>query len=459
MSNFHLSNEEEHKEDPLRPKYHFLPPSNWMNDPNGPIFYKEEYHLFYQYNPTGNQWGNIHWGHAKSKDLVYWEYLPIALSPSKEKGETHCFSGCCVLDNGRPIIIYTSVGPNKSPSTGAEQWLAFSNVEMITWKKYEKNPIMTNSLHEKLEIHDWRDPFVWKEEDIWYLILGGHIKEPVQPIVLLYKSYNLYDWKYVGPLLIEDKSKGKNWECPNFFKLDENYILIVSPHNRVIYSIGSYDNYQFKPNKWNILDYGKLFYATNVMKDKNNRIILWAWIKAKGSKNWNGCLTLPRIISLSHNNNKLTFKFPSELQKLRKSKYCIENIKLDNQIIYNPFDTKDFCFEIQAELQLINLEIFYIKLTKNKSLRKEESIGFDLKTNNFWVGKDKVHYIISSDDKLLKLHIYIDVSIIEVIINDHACITTQIIPKDNFANNLEIGTVNGSIMIRKLLIWNLKSIW
>ena len=88
-----------------RPIFHFMPEKNWMNDPNGVVFYKGEYHLFYQYNPNGDQWGTIHWGHAKSKDLVHWEHLPIALYPSNDKGELHCFSGCAVINDGEPTIF------------------------------------------------------------------------------------------------------------------------------------------------------------------------------------------------------------------------------------------------------------------------------------------------------------------------------------------------------------------
>ena len=111
---------------PYRPTYHFLAPANWMNDPNGPIFYKGEYHLFYQHNPYGDKWGHVHWSHAKSRDLVHWEHLPIALDPSNELGEEHCFSGCCINNNGVPTIIYTSIGPKRLSSQVQYNILAIS---------------------------------------------------------------------------------------------------------------------------------------------------------------------------------------------------------------------------------------------------------------------------------------------------------------------------------------------
>ena len=446
------------KECPWRPKFHFLAPSNWMNDPNGPIFYNNEYHLFYQYNPSGPQWGNIHWGHAKSKDLVYWEHLPIALEPSIEKGESHCFSGCCVINEATPTIIYTSIGANKTPAIGAEQWLATSDDNMITWEKYDRNPIMTNSLHKDLEVYDWRDPFIWKEDNEWNLILGGHLKNPVRPLTLLYKSPNLIDWKFVKPLCIEDRSRGKNWECPNFFKLNTHYLLIVSPHNKVIYSFGSFTNHEFNPIEWHVLAYGRLFYATNGINTSNNDIILWAWIKAVGSNHWNGCLTLPRTLSLSEHFT-LTYQFPLQLRKLRLEKYHIENYIVNNKINVYPLKFENFCFEIKAEFQELNAESIYFKLTDSNFLYKSEAIGYDIKSQIFWAGKDKTFKIEPKSDATLNIHIYIDMSIIEIIINSKECITTQIIPKESFSNTLELYVVNGSVKIKRLRVWNLKSIW
>src|SRR5207253_5855021 len=116
--------------DPLRPIYHLLPPGNWNNDPNGPIFYQGFYHMFYQYNPYGDGWGNMHWGHARSRDLAHWEHLPIALWPSKSLGEEHVFSGCAaVTKEGQLMLFYTSIG-KRLP----EQWAAIAeDDQLIKW--------------------------------------------------------------------------------------------------------------------------------------------------------------------------------------------------------------------------------------------------------------------------------------------------------------------------------------
>jgi beta-fructofuranosidase len=154
-----------------RPEYHFAPLSGWMNDPNGPVWYGEYYHMFYQHNPSGDTWGNIHWGHARSLDLCKWEHLPIALYPSPEFGENHCFSGCTVMDGDTPTIVYTSVGNgNRNARIGPQQRMARSSDNMLTWQK-PANPMLVNAIHPRAVL-EWRDPFIWKEKDIWNLVLG-----------------------------------------------------------------------------------------------------------------------------------------------------------------------------------------------------------------------------------------------------------------------------------------------
>ena len=135
------------KQDPERPVYHFRPPANWMNDPNGTIFYKGYYHVFYQHNPYGDQWGHMHWGHTRSMELVYWEHLPIALAPSLDQGEDHCFSGCAwVNPKDELMLFYTSVSAREN-ARPHEQWAALPlDDELINWKSM-RQPILTLKTH------------------------------------------------------------------------------------------------------------------------------------------------------------------------------------------------------------------------------------------------------------------------------------------------------------------------
>ena len=226
-----------------------------------------------QYNPYSDQWGNIHWGHAVSTDCVHWKILPVALEPSAERGEVHCFSGCVNTEGDQPILYYTSVGreaDGRDSRYGAEQWCALSENQMETWSKYEGNPILTKEIHGSLEVLEWRDPFVWREEDGWYMVLGGQIGG--SGAVLLYYSSDRLEWKFCRVLLHSSNPAERIFECPNYFALGEKRILVVSPDGMPKYWIGHEGkDHSFIPEKEGIIDHSGWdgFYAPNSFRDKD----------------------------------------------------------------------------------------------------------------------------------------------------------------------------------------------
>lgn len=224
-----------------RPQFHFSPEKNWINDPNGMVYFYGEYHLMYQYNPYGNQWGNMSWGHAVSPDMVHWEELDVALYPD-ELGAI--FSGGAVIDvnntagfgHNAMIAIYTSAGDEQ------QQSIAYSLDKGRTWTKYAENPVLPNQ-----GTFDFRDPMVFwhKEAEHWVMALA------VLDIIEFYSSDNLIDWQY-------ESSFGKNignhsggWECPDFFKVGDHWVLIVSnwlgdnTGSGSQYFVGDFDGYEF----------------------------------------------------------------------------------------------------------------------------------------------------------------------------------------------------------------------
>jgi beta-fructofuranosidase len=156
--------------DPQRPIYHFLPPSNWMNDPNGLSQWDGQYHLFYQYNPLAARWGVIHWGHAVSADLVHWADLPIALSPTPGGPDADgCWSGCIVNNGGVPTMLYTGLR-----GTAQRPCLATSADGLLTWHKYPGNPVIAEPPAD-VDVLDFRDHCIWQEDGDWYQVIGGKI--------------------------------------------------------------------------------------------------------------------------------------------------------------------------------------------------------------------------------------------------------------------------------------------
>ena len=310
----------------MRPRYHFAPPARWMNDPNGTIFINGEYHLFYQLNPYAAQWGEIHWGHAKSIDLVHWEHLPIALAPAYELGEQHCFSGCCVNDNGVPVIFYTSIGGLLGLANawrGAQQWKASGNSTLTHWHRAEDNPFVDQSLHPR-KIYDWRDPYIWKDDSQWRMVIAGKYFGDLGGSVFMYSSPDLQTWDFNGTIF---KHKTRGAECPNMLKFGERYVLIISPFSQVQYALGKLENNKFVPDQWLTLDHGKDFYATNTFIDGDEGYKMVGWLKVPGNGTWHGCLSLPRHVTLNHS-AELRIVPAASLQSLRMKSIQFDNSNL-----------------------------------------------------------------------------------------------------------------------------------
>ncbi|MGI8406655.1 MAG: glycoside hydrolase family 32 protein, partial [Thermomicrobiales bacterium] len=219
--------------DPYRPTYHFTAPANWINDPNGLVEWHGQYHLFYQHNPFGPLWGNMHWGHAVSSDLVHWEHLPIALAPTPGGPDAEgCFSGCAVNLGDYVLLMYTGVNEH------GEQLpcIATSSDDTLeTWTKDERNPVIT-APPAGLETVFFRDHTVWNEDGIWFQGIGSGIAGQ-GGAVLLYRSPDLRTWEYVHPLIVGDAKQtppfptGTGWECPDFFTVDGRHGLIFASHD------------------------------------------------------------------------------------------------------------------------------------------------------------------------------------------------------------------------------------
>jgi beta-fructofuranosidase len=407
--------------DPRRPAYHFRAPTGWMNDPNGPIFFGGKWHMFYQHNPYGTEWGHMHWGHAVSGDLVRWDHWPIAIAPSIDRGEEHCFSGCCVDDHGTPTIVYTSIGPKTPADSNAVQWLATSTDGMRTWRKHPANPVMTLALHGDLQIKDWRDPFVWKDGNNWFAVLGGH-RVGGHGCALIYKSPDLVHWQFLNVLM---EGEEKNWECPNCFKLGDKWVLIYSPHGPVRYYTGTLTkDYKFVPEYHGTLDESQTFYAPTSALAPDGRRILWGWARVKGD-GWNGCLTLPRVLTMRPD-GRLGIEPAKEMEKVpsidSESKVnTAREISLDK----HPADR----LELRARVTPLKATRFGIRLDGVKDQPAIPITEIDLAKKRLTVGKVQAAFELIDGETALTLHAYLDRSILEIYVNDRACVTVPLAVK------------------------------
>ena len=325
--------------DPLRPQCHLLPAKNWMNDPNGPIYWQGQYHMFFQYNPNAAVWGDMHWAHAVSPDMVHWRHMAVALAPTSGWDDADgCFTGSAVNDNGTATILYTGVrsvaAERATLRDGANnfrevQCLATStDSQLRSWTKW-KTPVIQPP--EDSLLTGFRDPFLWRDREVWYLGVGSGLRKKGGQ-VLLYRSKDLRQWEYLHPLAtgkwtekenVNLVDSGEMWECPDFFALGKKFVLLYSTAGKVIWEVGELDPRElvFHPQRSGILDHGA-YYAQKTQLDAQDRRILWGWIPEKRPKaehnaaGWAGSMALPRALSLSAKND-LEMRLAPVTQKLR----------------------------------------------------------------------------------------------------------------------------------------------
>ena len=382
--------------DYYRPSYHFTPLYGWMNDPNGMVYKDGEYHLYFQYNPYGSKWGNMHWGHAVSKDLVHWEHLDPAIARDPVG---HIFSGSSVVDKkntagfGKDAII--AIYTNNSVNHDEVQCMAYSTDNGRTFTKYEGNPVLTPFDGLK----DFRDPKVfWYEKGkCWYMIVSAD-KE-----TRFYKSKNLKKWTYVSAF---GKGLGQQpcqYECPDFFQLPVNgdkknmkwvMTMNINPGcwfggSATEYFVGDFDGKNFTcPDahdvKW--LDWGKDHYATVTFSNTGDRVLgitwmsNWQYANLTPFKQNRGANGLPRELKLYEKNGKyyISEDVAPEVYALRKDTKDLTDASVaDAKDLKGVAANMEGAFEIEADVTPDANGIAGIEISNNK--RERTMIYFDMK--------------------------------------------------------------------------------
>lgn len=363
--------------DYYRPIYHHTPSYGWMNDANGLVYKDGEYHLYFQYNPYGSKWGNMHWGHAVSGDLMHWKELAPAIARDTMG---HIFSGSSVVDKwnsagyGRDAIIafYTSA----SDKNGQIQCMAYSTDNGRTFTKYEKNPILTPFDGLK----DFRDPKVFRYEGKWYMIVSAD-KE-----MRFYTSQNLKDWKYVSAFGKGYGAQPNQFECPDFFPLLINgktkYVMIVNINPGCLfggsateYFIGDFDGTTFtcdnEPKVAKFLDWGKDHYATVTFANTGDRVIAVPWISNWQYANvtpiqqYRGANGLPRELFLFESNGE-TYMGANVVKEVAKLRTEPKSILVKDGTTAQVYKGSDGAFELSADITPADADTVNIDLKNGK---------------------------------------------------------------------------------------------
>lgn len=472
-----------------RPQYHFTPPEKWMNDPNGLLFHKGTYHLFYQYYPEDIVWGPMHWGHATSEDLIRWEHKPIALFPDPLG---YIFSGSAVMDTANTselgslehppmVAIYTyhlMEGETAGRKDFQTQGIAYSLDEGDTWTKYEGNPVIENS-----GIKDFRDPKVmWHEASkkwVLSLVAGDHAK--------FYNSSNLKDWTYLSDFGMDKGAHGGVWECPDLFPLivegtdETKWVLLISINpgapnggSGTQYFVGEFDGNRFTTSqeevKW--LDYGADNYAGvtyNGLPDSERTFIGWMsnWNYARDTptENWRSAMTLARKLTLKKNEQGYYLNnFPVNTIENYTETITEGNSGQANMFTQDSFNQHRIDFSLDGTLD--NFKVMF----KNP-LDEQLLLGYDRVEGQFYIDRrasgkvdfethfaDRSHVAPTILDSTIDvtISIFMDASSIELFINGGSVVLTdQLFPTSPYTEMM----LEGETSFKDIKISKVGRIW
>lgn len=412
-------------------KIHFKAPNCWINDPNGFIWYKGWYHLFYQCFPYSAHWGRMHWGHAVSKDLVNWTEKGIALFPSKTDDRSGCFSGSAIEYKDKMYIYYTGVNYTEEDPENinccindtftaaqlmitSEDGMKFDN---ITDKKTVIPPIEDKKIGDK---NHTRDPKVWRGKDAWYMVLGSTVDKNGR--LIFYKSSDLKTWQYLN--YCEKDGFGWMWECPDFFEIDGKGVMIFSPmgffndgngyDSVAVCMLSSFDENTGKmelSEDYQLFDYGIDLYAPQSTTDKDGNRVVIAWarmpeavITEKGE--WCGMMCIPRIVDVKNNHV-----------------YIRPHTNVKNSFVTKLSAPKKSGYMLKATLkngESINVGGYVIK-RENDKITTDRSEVFNIKGNYRLIAETPV----INDG--YELEIYVDEHLVEVFINNGEYVISNVV--------------------------------
>ena len=474
-------------DDPQRPFYHFLPPANWMNDPNGAIYWKGLYHLFYQHNPNDAAHDTIHWGHCVSEDLVHWRHLPIALAPTPGGPDRDgCYSGVAVDHDGIPTLVYHGVPDGIC--------LATSRDDLRTWEKSPQNPVIGQPSP--------GDPWsphacgVWREGDTWYLLSGfgvGAARKALgvsRDACFMFRSKDLVHWEYMH--LLYEPGEESDCACPDFFPLGDKHMLLFTSHRRgAQYYLGTYANHRFtieqhgrmQHSVWQHRDYlhcGDLICPISWGAPDGRRIMI-GWITegrpeaAQRAAGWAGIMSLPRVLSLG-DDGVLRIEPLPELRRLRSNHRRLRDIPGRPGRRTSPMRPDEMrllegvrgdCLEISAVIDPGSATDVGMAFRRSADGNRQTLVHYSRDRRHLAINLERSHAPgVEADlhaeiapldlppERPLELRVFLDRSVIEVFANGRQCLTKRIYP-DPQDLDAAFYCWGGAATLRVLDVWNM----
>lgn len=477
------------KDSKYYPVYHIASPANLMGKPSGIVYFNGEYHLFFQQNPYSLNDSDWSIAHYASPDLLHWKKKPFALAPSETYDKDGVLSGSAVVEDDLLYLIYTgSVVNQKEDKTEIHQTqnLAMSK-DGVNFGKSANNAVIQMAPHYmglNFTSSDFRNPYVWKQSDRYYALIGTQYEKTQDGAVLLFKSKDLRNWVFINVVALGAKGEmGHMWEAPSLFNIDGEDVLAISPqgispHEKMFLNkfqsgwfIGKldYDTGKFKQKgAFGLFDYGFDFYAPTIAKTEDGKYILIAQMdmpdkpsEPKGEK-WAGMMTLPREISIK--NGKIYTNPIKALEKLRNGCGLYKDQNISGEKYYNSINGD--VYEMFVEADMTKSKSFALKL--RASAAQETVLSYDKEAGILKLNRDKsgnAEYNLKGErevklaltDNLLKLRIFVDKSSVEVFANDGQVAMSSRIYPDKHSTGIKFVS-DGETKLNYLNFYKLKSI-
>ncbi len=447
--------------DPARPGYHFVIPEGVAMpfDPNGAIYWKGRYHLFYIFQDS--QTGSVadHWGHMSSTDLFHWRHHPTGLLEGMYSGNAF------INEDGVPTICYHQVDQGNAMAVALDD-------DLNTWKKLDSNPI-TPKTQEGDEHHgkyrSW-DPFGWVEGDTYYAIFGGG-----RPGIV--KAPTLGgEWKYVGDLFahgVEGVSLDEDVSCADLFKLGDKHVLLCISHSLGCrYYIGEWKNEQFYPESHGQMSWvDNSFFAPESLVDDKGRRIMWAWIfdeprfGVRDEHGWSGTMSLPRVLSLG-DDGEMRIDVPEEIEALRYGAFKSEDFALQSGKDLVVEDIGGNSLELYLEMESAEASAFGVKVCVSPDGQEETLIYYDategkLKIDTRKSGPEDTPKTVEAgpfelkEGERLELRVFVDKSVVEVFANSRQAVMRRIYPSRPDSVGVSLFSTGGAAQVHALEAWNI----
>lgn len=423
--------------DPHRPTYHFTPLAGWLNDPNGVTQHAGRWHVYYQHNPHRPEWGQMHWGHASSADLVTWRDEPVALVPTPGSADGDgCFSGSFAPVNGTPTLYYTGW------QGGVQTQCMATSSDLMTWEKHPGNPVIPHP-PQGVRPDDFRDPYVFRHGVWWYMALGASLGHD-RGAVLLYRSDDGVTWTDRGVLYAATRTdQGVMWECPNLFPLEGRWVLIVSvaPGLGARYFVGTFEDERFVPEREGLLDGDGGAFAHLTARGGDGRTLQWAWLGEQRHQDlidpggWAGALSVPRELTLEDGDLRV---FPAAEVAFHRGRSLIDGeVVLEAESVW-VFEGRhlDLCLRVEAG----NEHPVRVTLLRSADGAEETVVSYTPEARQLKIDRarssldartvrdsQRLHLALGRGEEL-DLRVLLDGSVLEVYANGRACLSSRVYP-------------------------------